>query len=490
MDQQIPAQGHIQCPVIPLLQRRLHAAQAGGSAAAAGVLGGRIVVVQLAPGKGAGIIALKEMVEELFVLQRVHPQIAHRFLLQAPADVVVAAHVVDKGVFPGQGRQCIQLPAQQGGVPGGYGIPDADHAAHIVEHIAFRLIHRAKVGGHLARFHDHLALEDHRRADQLGQDAQHPHNGMHLGQVTAAGAQLFPDIGHGVDAEHVHPQIGQEQQVAGHLVKDHRVAVVHIPLVGIEGGQHILAHLLAPDEVARRGVGEHLGHGLLKLAGNVIVVIALVAGLVLRVAFTGTDGPVVLIGGMVDDKVQAQAHPPGAAGIRQLFQGFIAAQPRVHLTKVAHGVSPVVELFRHLEQRHQMQIAHLQFRQIVQLFPHAVQVARKQIGIEHHADHVRPAVPVGILFPGGVQLDQGAFAMDEKLPGGIQQLLKMLRLAVQFAVKPLELVVAGGQPPVKLAGTGCRSGFTHGYPPPGVPAAAAPVRRWHARCGATRPSLS
>ena len=54
-------------------------------------------------------------------------------------------------------------------------------------------------------------LRDDRRADAFQYHAQHPHNGMHLRQIAAGGAQLLPDIGHGINAEHLYAEVGEVQ---------------------------------------------------------------------------------------------------------------------------------------------------------------------------------------------------------------------------------------------------------------------------------------
>ena len=59
---------------------------------------------------------------------------------------------------------------------------------------------------------------------------------MHLGKIPAAGSQLFPDIGNRVDADHIDTFVGQVQHIVNHLIENHRIPVVQIPLIGIESG--------------------------------------------------------------------------------------------------------------------------------------------------------------------------------------------------------------------------------------------------------------
>lgn len=180
----------------------------------------------------------------------------------------MAAQIVDEPAVVRQGVQGIQLCLQQAGVTACQGTPQVDHGGHVVEHVTFRLLGRAKVRRQLLGCHDHLAFEDDRRADTFQHHAQHPHDGMYLRQIAAGGAQLFPDVGYRVNAEHLHAQICQMQNTFGHVHEHCRVCVVQVPLVVVEGGQHPLVHFLAPCKVAGGGVGEHLRHGLLVLVGD------------------------------------------------------------------------------------------------------------------------------------------------------------------------------------------------------------------------------
>ena len=49
---------------------------------------------------------------------------------------------------------------------------------------------------------------------------------MHLGQITAIGAQLLPDIGYSIQPDYIHTLIGKEQQVLHHVVEDHGIGIV------------------------------------------------------------------------------------------------------------------------------------------------------------------------------------------------------------------------------------------------------------------------
>ena len=120
----------------------------------------------------------------------------------------------------------IQLGFQQPDVPAGKGTPQVDHGGYVVEHMAFRLFRGAEVGGKLLGSHDHLALEHDRRADAFQHHTEHPHDGVHLRQIAAGGAQLLPDVGHGVNTEHLYAEVGKMQDALGHVHEHRRVCVV------------------------------------------------------------------------------------------------------------------------------------------------------------------------------------------------------------------------------------------------------------------------
>ena len=319
----------------------------------------------------------------------------HRFI-QTPADIIVAAQIVHEPAVVRQGMEGIQLGFQQPGVPAGKGTPQVDHGGHVVEHMAFRLFRGAEVGGKLLGSHDHLALEDDRRADAFQHHAEHPHNGVYLGQVAAGGAQLLPDIRHCVNAEHLYAQICQMQNALGHVHEHCRVCVVQIPLVVVEGGQHPLVHLLAPCKVAGRSVGEHLRNGLLILVGDGAVVIEMIIRLKPRVARLCRHGPAVGAGGVVHDKIQTQADAGFPQFTGQVFQILVRAKGRVYGVKILHRIAAVVVGVGHLQQGHQVQIGQLLLLEVGQLLCQFFQISGKEVGVHSHAEHIAPLVPLRV----------------------------------------------------------------------------------------------
>jgi len=130
VQEQVAFHGVIQCDRIILFQRLLHAAQAGGGAAAPGIAGDGVVVVQLALCPAAGEIALIEVVEILFVLLRVDAQLFLYGFVQTPADIIVAVLIVHEPAVFRQGVEGIQLRFQHR-----LTMVDTqvDHGGHVVE---------------------------------------------------------------------------------------------------------------------------------------------------------------------------------------------------------------------------------------------------------------------------------------------------------------------------------------------------------------------
>ena len=106
---QIAGHGPLQKGGVPL--RRLHAAEGGGGAAEAGIPQAGVVVIELPPAGTAGPFAGKPVVEEFLVGHLVRAGgLRQPGIIQAPADVVVAAEVVEEEEVLGQGADGLHLP--------------------------------------------------------------------------------------------------------------------------------------------------------------------------------------------------------------------------------------------------------------------------------------------------------------------------------------------------------------------------------------------
>ena len=366
MHHEIPLDTHCHLALVSLVQAFFNAAEAGSSAAGPGIQGGRVVIIPLATGKAAGKTALKELIEIFLVSYRVYTNGLAVFLIEAPADVIVTAEVIDKPAVGRQTVEIIQLPFELPDVGAGQGTPLCGHGGGVVEEMALRLFRGTEIGGQLLGSHHHFPFQDHSRTYRLRDEADHPHDGMDLGEVAAGGAHFLPQVGHRIDAEDLHPQIGQVEHTADHIVEYRRIAVVEIPLVGMEGGTDVFLHILLIDKAARRGLREHIGNGLFHLPGNIRRIKADIAVDVFLFARLCPHGPGVSVRRMIDDKVETQAHAATAHGSSKAAEILVGTQGRVHLIEILHSISAVVIGMGHLQQRHQVQIGDPLLCQIIQ----------------------------------------------------------------------------------------------------------------------------
>ena len=311
--------------------------------------------------------------------------------------------------------------------------------------MALRLFRRSEIGGQLPGGHNHLALQNHPRADTLCNEPDHPHDGMDLGQVAAGCARLFPQIGNRVNAQHLHAQIRQMKHTARHLIEHHRIAVVQIPLVWVEGGADVFPHLLLIDKAARGGLREHVGDGLFHLPGDIRCVEADVAVNIFLFPGLGPHGPPVGIGGVVDNKVQAQAHPLAAHGGGQPAQILVCAQGGVHLVEVLHGVAAVVIRVGHLQQGHQVNICDALLLEVAQLFLHAPEAPGEQSRIHGDPQHPSRPEPLRVSLPLLVQTAQAAAPVPVG-PGHFRfQPVQAGAVVVKLHVEPVQFILPPGE---------------------------------------------
>ena len=155
---QVPLDAQRHLALVSLVQSLLNSTQAGSGAAGAGVLGGGVVVIPLPPGKAAWEAAFKKFVQIFLVGQRVDADGFAILLVQPPADVIVAAQIVDKAAVGGQSVQVVQLALELAHVRRGQGAPLGGHGGGVVEQVALRLVPLAEVGGQLPGGHHHLPL--------------------------------------------------------------------------------------------------------------------------------------------------------------------------------------------------------------------------------------------------------------------------------------------------------------------------------------------
>ena len=169
--------------------------------------------------------------------------------------------------------------------------------------------------------------------------------------------------------------IGEEQHLLQHAGEHHRVLVIEIPLVIMEGGPDPFADAAAIGEAAGVFVGEHSDDAVLIGVGHAAVGKHTVIVLIVRVAGQRLFRPLVFIRGVIEDEVQHQRNAMVAQLGGQRRQVFHGTELGVDLAVAAHRVAAVVVAIRCLEHRHEMQIVHAQFGEVGNARAHAFEIA-------------------------------------------------------------------------------------------------------------------
>ena len=236
--------------------------------------------------------------------------------------------------------------------------------------------------------------------------------------------------------------VAEVQHVGSHVIEDHRIRVVQVPLVRIEGGHDDLLRLLAPGEVAGRRGGEDLGDVFLVLIRKKPVVIEEITVLVLLLSCARPLRPFMILAGMIHDEVEAYAHAPFMAGIRKIREILHGTQLRLDFPEIRDSVAAVTPVLRALQQRHEMHVVHPGLLKIWDVLLNALQRSRKSAGVEHHAEDLISPVPVRNQFPGFVPLFQS------RLPGAVilikhgDKVIKCLYIiVVDLTVQPFQFII-------------------------------------------------
>ena len=323
----------------------------------------------------------------------------------------MAAQIVQERILFGQLKYGIHLVAEEAYVLGRHGMPEAGHGRYVVEHVALRLFDRSEIRNDFLGLHNDFAQEQGAGTYDIGRHVHQPDQGMYLRQVTAVGAQFFPDIRRRVQTDYINAVIAEVEHIRCHIVEDCRIRVVQIPLIGIEGRHDDFAGLLAPGKVSGRSGGEDLGHGLLELIGDIPVIIEEVPVLIFLLTGAGALRPLMVFTGVVHDEVDADAHAQAVAFVAQGRQILHGAQLGLHLAEIGNSIAAVASVLGAFQQRHQVEIVDAAFTDIVKMLPDALQVAREAVGIHEHTQHLIALVPVRHQFSGLVPVLQKGAAL-------------------------------------------------------------------------------
>ena len=422
-------------------------AQRSGGAAEARVAQARIIIVELTAGIAAVALAGQIIVEILFVRDFLHAELFQVLIIKSPADIVMAAQIVQEGVVVRQLKDRLHLVAEQAHVVGRHGMPGAGHRGDVVEHMALRLLDGAEIRDDLGGLHDDLAQKQGAGADDLG---RHPHQAdqrVDLREVAAVRAELFPDIRRRVEADDVHPVVAQVEHIRGHVVEDHRVSIVQIPLIRIEGGHDDLARLLTPGKVPGRGRREDLGNSLFEFIRDRPVVVEEIPVLVFLLPGTGALRPLMVLTRVVHDKVEADTHAVVVALVAQLRQVLHRPQLRLHLPEIRNRIAAVAPARRALQKRHQVDVVQSALLQIVQMLAHTLERARKAVRVHEHAQHLISPVPLRDFLAHLIPLLELRRALRIILIKHTAEILeRLLVIVVELCVKPLEFIIVLCEP--------------------------------------------
>ena len=412
MQHQIQADGAVQLPVVLLIFRGLDTAEGSCRAAESGIAQTGIIVVELAAAVATEIAQAAQIIVQIFLVGHLFDaELFEVLIIQAPADIIMAAQIVQEGILLGQLEYGIHLMAQKTYVLGGDSMPEAGHGRYVVEHVALRLLNSSEIRNDFLGLHNDFTQKQGAGTYDIGRHVHQPDQGVYLRQVTAVGAQFLPDIRSRVQTDNVDAVIAEVEHIRCHIVENSRIRVVQIPLIGIEGRHDDFAGLLAPGEVSGGCGGEDLGYGLLELIGDIPVIIEEVPVLIFLLAGAGAFCPLMIFTGVVHNEINADAHAQVVAFVAQGRQILHGAQLGLDLAEVGNGIAAVASVLGALQQRHQVEIVDAAFLDIVKMLPDALQVAREAVGIHEHAQHLISLIPVRHQLPGLVPVFQKGTAL-------------------------------------------------------------------------------
>ena len=451
MEHDIQADGTVQFIVVKLILGGFNTAQGSSGAAQTGITEAGIVVVELSAGVTVIAFAGQIIVEIFLVCDFFYAELPEVGIIQSPADIVMAAQIIEEGVLVRQRKNRLHLVAEEAHIMRCHGVPGAGHGRDIVEHVALGFLQSPEIRNDLGGLHDDLTQKQGAGADNLGGHTHQADKGVYLRKIAAVCAQLFPDIGCSVKTDDVDAVVAKIEHIGSHVVEDDRICVVEIPLIGIESGHDHLAGLFAPGEIAGRSLRKDLRHSLFKLVGDGPVIVEEIAVLIFLFAGTGAFCPLVVFAGMVHDEVQADTHTPVVALIAQFRQIFHGAQSRLHLAEVGYCVAAVAASRGALQQRHEVYIVESALLQIIQVLPDSLERAGKAVGIHEHAQHLIAFVPLRNFLAHLVPLFQNFRPLRIIAIEHIDKICKgLLVIVIKLRIEPLQFIVVLFQALCKL----------------------------------------
>ena len=330
--------------------------------------------------------------------------------------------------------------------------PQPGHQTAVVGHVAF-----ATPALTLTKIRRNVLRRDHRFRQQqdpgrgpFDQGAEGLQDHVDLGQVHAARALCFPQVGRGIQPEHLHARIGQAQHGQRHLGKHLGVGVIQIPLERVKRGPDPGVQRGVVGEIPWRGFGEDLPQAGFPALHGGLVVHHMEIGAPLCIPAARCLRPGVVIADMVEHEVRAQADAGAAQRGRQGTQIVHAAQTRLDLVKAGDGKPAVAVAGAGSQERKQMQQRDAQLLQIRNLGRKLGQRAGKAVNIGCVTQRLVRSEPIGLVQAKAVQRlefgrSQRHFAHH---PGGqrIEPLIEIRTAAIQLMQLGAQCLLLPGLP--------------------------------------------
>ena len=405
------------------------------------ILGYWVIVIKLSAAVASRMLSCKEIIQVTLMRWLVHAPVFQSGKIKSPADIVMAAEIIQEGVLLWKAVYNVHLFFQKTDIAGGNAVPGCSHSGYIVKHMALRFFYSSEIRNNLLRLHNDLTQKYNTWADDLGDHTHHTNDRMHLLQVTAGSSQFLPDIRNRINTDHVHSLVCKEKEVVHHLIENTWIAIIQIPLIRIKGSHDIMTDIRKPGKVSRSSGWEYLWHGLFILVRDLAVIVEEVTAHIFAVTLACFFGPLMILGSVVHNKIHTQVHSVFVAFVSKSGKILHGAKVRADFAEVGYCVTTVGTALRGIQERHQMQAVHVAFLKIWKLGRNSLDVAGKIVNVEHHAQHILLAEPVWIFFSFQVAVFERAAACCKILVHLIAELCKHIVIVIKLCVQPAKLVV-------------------------------------------------
>ena len=438
---QILADASFQLLVIFFKKSSLDPAHGSSSSAETGILSYRVIIIELSAAVASRMLSCKEIIQVTLMGWLIHAPFLQGGKIKSPADIVMAAEIIQEGVLLRKAVYNVHLFFQKADIAGGNAVPGCSHGGYIVKHMALRLLYGSEIRNNLLRLHNNLTQKYNTWADDLGDHTHHTNDRMHLLQVTAGSSQLFPDIRNRIDTDHVHSLVCKEKEVVHHLIENTWIAIVQIPLIRIKGSHDIMTDIRKPGKVSRSSGWEYLRYGFFVLVRDLTVIVEEVTAHIFAVTLACFFGPFMILGSVVHNKVHTQVHSVFVAFICKGSQILHGTKVRADFAEISYCVTTVGAALRGIQKRHQMKTVYVAFFQIWKFGRNSFNVAGKVVNVEHHAKHILLAEPVRIFFSFQVTVFESAAACCKIPVHLVTELCKHIVIVIKLCVQPAKLVV-------------------------------------------------